>query len=86
MATRVIDLYKDKADEIAKSYESGKHYKELAKEFECSNNTMMITLGVLGYEVEPWAQEQVKKKLDYIAKEKAKRVRRANATVKETNS
>lgn len=76
MAIRVVDLYRDKGEEISKAYEIGKHYKELATDFGCSNNTMMITLGVLGYPVEPWAEEQVKKKLEYLEREKKKRVRK----------
>jgi len=72
---RVLDLVKTKGPEIEKRYEDGANYKELAKEFGCSNNTMMITLGVLGYEYEPWAKEQVERKLEAIARDKAKRVK-----------
>ena len=73
---RVLDLVKDKAPEIEKEYEAGANYKELATKFGCSNNTMMITLGVLGYDYEPWAKDQVEKKLEAIARDKSKRVKK----------
>ena len=75
---RVLDLVKDKGQEIEKKYEDGSDVKTLAKEYNCSNNTMMVTIGVLGYEVEPWAKDQVQKKLDTIEKNKAKRVKKAS--------
>jgi uncharacterized protein YjcR len=74
--TRVLDLVKEQAAEIEKDYEAGVSPKELATKFGCSNNTMMITLGVLGYEHEPWAKEQVERKLEAIARNKAKRVKK----------
>ena len=74
--TRVLDLVRDKSAEIEKEYEAGMNYKDLATEFGCSNNTMMITLGVLGYDYEPWAKDQVEKKLEAIARDKAKRVKK----------
>jgi len=73
---RVLDLVKEKGPEIEKKYEAGDDYKKLATEFGCSNNTMMITLGVLGYEYEPWAKEQVENKLEAIKRDKEKRVKK----------
>lgn len=75
---KVLDLVKDHKTEIEKEYEEGKDIKTLAKEYKCSNNTMMITIGVLGYEVEPWAKDQVQKKLDTIEKNKAKRIKKVS--------
>lgn len=76
MAIRVLTLVKEHGKDIEKKYEDGLDIKTLAKEYNCSNNTMMITIGVLGYEVEPWAKEQVQNKLDTIEKNKAKRVKK----------
>lgn len=73
---RVLDLVKNKGTEIEKEYEDGADYKKLATKFGCSNNTMMITLGVLGYDYEPWAKEQVENKIAALAKDKAKRVKK----------
>jgi len=72
---RVVDLYYEKKDEVVKDYESGIHIRELAKKYECSHNTMMILIGVLGFEVEPWAKPQVDRKIAYLKREKEKRVR-----------
>ena len=33
---------------------------EVASLIGCSNNTLMVALGVLGYEVEPWTKERVR--------------------------
>lgn len=74
--TRVLDLVKEKSQEIEKRYEAGANYKELAIEFGCSNNTMMITLGVLGYDYEPWAKEQVENKIAVLKRDKEKRVKK----------
>jgi uncharacterized protein YjcR len=72
---RVVDLHKEVGDDVTKDYEEGMHVKELAVKYECSNNTMMVLIGVLGFEVEPWAKDQVERKLEYIKREKSKRVR-----------
>ena len=76
MAVRVLTLVKNHKEDIEKKYESGSDIKTLAKEYGCSNNTMMITIGVLGYEIEPWAREQVMNKLDTIEKNKLKRIKK----------
>ena len=72
---RAVDLYKSSSKEIVKDYEEGMHYKDLAKKYECSANTMMITIGILGFKVEPWAEPQVKLKIEQLKQEKANRVR-----------
>lgn len=73
---RVLDLVKDKAKEISKQYEGGMDIRSLAEEHGCSHNTMMITIGTLGYEVEPWARPFVKKKLEALERDKLKRIKK----------
>jgi len=76
-AIRVLDLIKNKSKEIEKAYEKDElTIKELAEKFGCSHNTMMITLGTLGYKVEPWAIPFVEKKLEAIKNNKAKRTKK----------
>lgn len=72
---RVLELVKDKGEEIAAEYEGGKDIRELAVQYQCSHNTMMITIGTLGYEVEPWARPFVKKKLEAIERSRLKRIK-----------
>jgi len=72
---RVLDLVAKHGTELDKAYESGKDIRTLSVEYKCSHNTMMIAIGVRGYEVEPWAREFVKKKLDAIEKDRLKRIK-----------
>ncbi len=72
---RVLDLVAEHGKDLDKKYESGKDIRTLAEDYNCSHNTMMIAIGVRGYEVEPWARPFVKKKLEAIKKNKLKRVK-----------
>lgn len=73
---RVLDLVKNKGKEISKQYEDGMDIRQLAEEYGCSHNTMMITIGTLGYEVEPWARKFVKRKLEALERERLKRIKK----------
>jgi len=76
-AVRVLDLVKNKAKEIEIAYEkAGLSINGLANKFGCSHNTMMITLGTLGYEVEPWTKPFVEKNLARIKNDKDKRTKK----------
>jgi hypothetical protein len=63
-----ISLYEDefKSKEIDSLYAQGKTFTELAEKFNCSENTMIITVGMLGYPVYPYAMKEVKKNLKKI--------------------
>lgn len=73
---RVLDLVKDHGKEISKKYEGGMDIRGLAEVYGCSHNTMMIAIGTLGYEVEPWARVYVKRKLQALEKERLKRIKK----------
>lgn len=74
---RAVDVFMDdaKKSEIDDQYKSGKTIKELAVIYDMSFNTMMIVLGMMGYTVEPWCTDSINKKLEYVKKFKADRVK-----------
>lgn len=73
---RAVDLYINKGNEIDKAYsQDNETIRDLAVIYNCSHNTMMITIGMLGYPVENWCKESVEKKLEYVAKQKEKRIK-----------
>lgn len=76
MGTRAVDLFKDKGTKISQLYKMGSNCEQLAKRYKCARNTMMVTLGILGYKVEPWAEKAVAKKIEYLKEQKDKRVKK----------
>lgn len=76
---RAVDLYTENGAEIEKSYSNDeKTIRELAVDYDCSHNTMMIVIGMLGFPVEPWCAPSVEKKLKTIENNKQKRIKISN--------
>ncbi len=76
---RAVDVYMDeeKKSEIDHKYSQDKmSIRDLAKEYDMSFNTMMIIIGMIGYPVEPWCTPSIDKKLKYVAKQEASRVKK----------
>ena len=83
MAVKVIDLFDKHKDDLKNKYQNeNKTIKELAQEYGCSNNTMMITIGLIGFDVEPWCTPYINKKIEYIEKRTANRNKIKSLVVK----
>ena len=52
------ELFSQHGEQIAKAYEDGATVTTLVEKYKCSRNTMVLTLGRLGFPLPKWAQKQ----------------------------
>ena len=75
--TTAISLYENETlrDEIDKEYAVGKTFAELSEKYNCSENTMIVLIGMLNYPIYPWAKKIVDKNFEKLEQKKIKRVK-----------
>ena len=75
--TTAIGLYENEAlrNEIDNEYAIGKTFAELAEKHNCSENTMVVLIGMLNYPIYPWAKKIVDKNFEKLEQKKNKRVK-----------
>ena len=56
-------------------YAEGMSVDDLAKVHNCSHNTMMVVIGMIGYPVEPWCKSRIEKQLKNVDEILATRIK-----------
>ena len=56
-------------------YGQGMTVDNLAKIHNCSHNTMMVVVGMIGYPVEPWCKSRIEKQLKNVDEILATRIK-----------
>lgn len=69
------DIYVDFGDEIIKKYENGETIEGLCEMYMCSTNTMLLTLGMLGFRVPAFLTKRIETQLKRVEKYRTDRIR-----------
>jgi hypothetical protein len=65
-ATLQLFMDADTNKAIDDAYAIGTSVDDLAKTYNCSHNTMMVIIGMIGYPVENWCKSRIEKQLENV--------------------